>query len=285
MASREGVTSLRTVGGDRAKHHLTHSPTPSMWFECFAQECIRRMGQDLRQDWAILLPAAHALMNILEDEWDSPVDGKQREQLASIGAYSLIAFCGSFRGPEVFLTDLHGLRKYLHEGRTTPRDRVVIPLLGRFKGELNARYHLPPLAAVTNSGLEVKKWMERLVNVREGEGRLNGPAFCDCFGRIARSQDYDLAIMERLQVVQANQLGVIPPDVEIFEHFGISRSFRRGSTSTARTRGVDDKVVELINRWQKFESAWGKRPVLAMHEHYSNIAILIPELVNYSKAL
>ena len=91
--------------------------------------------------------------------------------------------------------------------------------------------------------------------------------------------------MERLQAIQSVNPGVIPPDVEVFEHFGISRSFRRGATSTARTRGVDDKIVDLINRWRKIENARGRRPALVMHEHYSDIAILIPELVKFSKAL
>ena len=65
MASREGVTSLQTVGGDRAKHHLTHSPTQSLWFERFAQGCVRRMGQDVQQDWAIPLSAMLGLFQIL----------------------------------------------------------------------------------------------------------------------------------------------------------------------------------------------------------------------------
>ncbi len=285
MASVEGVSSLRTVGGDRAKHHLTQSPTQSQWFERFAQGCVRRMGQDVRQDWAIPLPAMHGLINSLEDEWNHPQDSCHKELVTSIGAYSLIAFCGSFRGPEVFLMDLLGLRKYLQEGDALGRDHVIIPLLGRFKGELHARYHLSPLAATTESGLEVAKWVRRLVTLREEEGRMNGPAFCDRYGRIARSRDYEVALMERLQMVQNSNPGIIPPDVEIFENFGISRSFRRGATSTARTRGVDDKYVELINRWRKFESARGRRPALAMHEHYSDIAILIPELVKFSKAL
>jgi hypothetical protein len=69
MASTQGATSLRTVGGDRAKHHLTFSPTQSVWFERFAQGCIRRMGQDVRQDWAIPLAAMHGLMAILEEEF------------------------------------------------------------------------------------------------------------------------------------------------------------------------------------------------------------------------
>jgi hypothetical protein len=243
------------------------------------------MGQDVRQDWAIPLPAMHGLMRVLDDEWLCATEHEHRERLTSIGAYSLIAFCGSFRGPEVFLTDLHGLRKYLSECNEQRRDHLVIPLLGRFKGELNSRYHLAPLVTVTNSGLDIKKWVEHLVQVREKEGRTPCPAFCDQLGKIASSSSYELAIMDRLHWVQGSSSAVIPPDIDVYEHFGISRSFRRGATSEARARGVSDKLVDLVNRWRKFENARGRRPALPMQEHYSDSAILIPELLKFSKAM
>ncbi len=69
MALCDGVSSLRTVGGDKVKHHLTYSSTQSKWFEIFSLGCVRRMGQDVRQDWAIPLPAMYGLINILEKEW------------------------------------------------------------------------------------------------------------------------------------------------------------------------------------------------------------------------
>ncbi len=115
MASEEGASCLRTVGGDKAKHQLTYSPTQSLWFERFSQGCIRRMDQEVRQDWAIPLPVMHGLMEVLEDEWLKSPDCVVREQVASLGAFAVIAFCGSFRGSEVFLTDLHGLRKLMEE--------------------------------------------------------------------------------------------------------------------------------------------------------------------------
>jgi hypothetical protein len=283
MASVEGATSLQTVGGDRVKHFLTQSPTQSTWFERFSAGCLRRMGQEVRQDWAIPLPAMHALIGILEQEWATATELKDRSLIASIGAYSLIAFCGSFRGNEVFLTDLHGLRKYCSE--LQGKDHVIVPLLRRFKGEMHARYHLAPLAAQTDSGLPVRRWIERLVQVREKEGRQHGPAFCDQTGEIAEAYEYESGLISRLLVAQENSPEAIGPEVNITEEFGISRSFRRGSTSTARVRGIDDKLVELINRWQKFEQARGRRPVLPMREHYSDIRILVPELIKYSQGL
>jgi len=283
MASIEGASSLRTVGGDRVKHFLTTSPTQSTWFERFSAGCLRRMGQEVRQDWAIPLPAMHSLVELLEKEWNGAADTRERSLIVSIATYSLIAFCGSFRGNKVFLTDLYGLRKYCYD--LQGKDHVIVPLLGRFKGELHTRYHLAPMAATTDPGLPLRKWIERLVMIREEEGKRQGPAFCDDAGGIAEAFAYESALVARLVAIQGKSPEVIGPEVDLPEEFGISRSFRRGSTSTARARGIDDKQVELINRWRKFEQARGRRPVLPMREHYSDIRILIPEMVKYSQGL
>jgi hypothetical protein len=258
MSSVPGAYSLRTVGGERAKLFLTASPTQSLWFEQFCTGCLQRMGQEVRQDWAIPLPVMHALMTHLDKEWETTQDADVRELVASIGAYSIVAFCGSFRGPEVFLVDLFGLRKYMQQ---QPKDVsvecVIVPLLGRFKGETGEKYHLTPLAAVTSSGLNVRLWLRRLIFVREVRGHLRRPAFSDAEGNIARSRTYELAIMDRLAAIQEADPDLIPKDLDIYEEFGISRSFRRGATSTARVRGVDDRQVDLVNRWRSFESARG----------------------------
>jgi hypothetical protein len=286
LSSAEGTSSLRTMGGDRIKHSLTRSPTQSTWFERFSQGCLRRMGQDVRQDWAITLPSMLELQALLDQEWKEPQSPEHQELVASLGAFSAIAFCASFRGCEAFMVDLRGLIKHQQDLlRMAKHDHVVIPLLGRFKGEMNSRYHLIPLASSTQSGLQVKLWVERLIEVRRQAGRVSGPAFCDKSGQPIQSTVYQEAFAERLHFIQGQKPGIIPLDVDVLESFGVSRSFRRGSTSTARTRGLDDKYVELINRWRKFENARGKRPTLPMKEHYSDIAILIPELIKYSQSL
>jgi len=283
LASLEGAGCLRATGGDRTKQFLNLSPTYSLWFGKFKQGCLRRMGQDVRQDWAITIEAMGALVHELEKEWAVATRWKDRHLVATAGAYALIAFGGSFRGNEVFLTDLFGLRKYL--GECQGKDFVVIPLLGRFKGEQHSRYHLQPLAAVTSSGLQIRVWVERLVAVMDEGGRRQGPAFGDASGQVMSARVLEGALMERLQVVKDKRPGVIPADVDCYEDFGISRSFRRGATSSARARGVSEKLIDLVNRWRKFEGAKGRRPAMAMQDHYSDIEILIPELVKFSGSL
>jgi hypothetical protein len=178
MASVAGVTSLRTIGGERVKQQLAWK----IWSKHFAQGCVRRIGQDVRLNCSI--PLAALLMSALEDEYQLTIkarDNKYRSLVASIGAFSLIAYCGSFQGPEVFLVDLHGLGKFLYEDSHRERDHVIIPLLERFNGELNSRYHLAPIAASAwmDSGLEICMWVERLIKVGEEEGHFRGPAFCN----------------------------------------------------------------------------------------------------------
>jgi len=68
MTSLEGALSLHSFGGDRAKHFLTANPMKSLFFQCFSQGCVWRMGQEVHQDWAITLPVM------------------QQERVASIGA-------------------------------------------------------------------------------------------------------------------------------------------------------------------------------------------------------
>lgn len=283
LASLEGSSSMRAVGGDKPKHYMNWSPTYSVWFGRFKLGCLRRMGQDVRQDWAITLSAMSALMRDMEREWQSAQSVGRKHLVASAGAYAVIAFCGSFRGNEVFLTDLHGLRKYLLE--LSDKDFVLIPLLGRFKGEQHARYHLQPLAAVTSSGLQVREWLTRLVETKGSMQQFHGPAFGDAAGNVMSARLIEGFLMDRLQSVKERQPGTIPPDIDCYEDFGISRSFRRGSTSTARARGVGEKLIDLINRWRKFEGAKGRRPAMGMQDHYSDIEILIPELVKFSRAL
>ena len=94
-----------------------------------------------------------------------------------------------------------------------------------------------------------------------------------------------MELMELLHGIKESQPGLIPSDLDIYEDFGISRSFRRGATSTARTRGVDNKYVNLINWWRIFEESKGRRPTLSMQDHYSDIQILLLDLMKFSLAL
>jgi hypothetical protein len=136
------------------------------------------MGQIVRQDRALSLEVLHQLMENLDLEW-TEAEPSTRHQIASLGAFSLIAFCGSFRGPEMFLVDLFGLSKYGREDLKTSggKEYVIVPLLGQFKNELGDQYHLTPLVAETSSGLKIRLWIRRFLDACAMEGRTRGQAF------------------------------------------------------------------------------------------------------------
>jgi hypothetical protein len=109
--------------------------------------------------------------------------------------------------------------------------------------------------------------------------RFNGPAFGDNQGKILSSSIIEMALIHKLQILKDINPGLIPAGVEIYEDFGISRSFWCGATSTAHVRGVKDKHVDMINRWRTFKNALGKRPTLSMHDHYSDIEELKTSII------
>jgi hypothetical protein len=226
MTSVLGQDSLRLVGGDRAKQHLCNCPTNTLWFERFSKGSLSRMGQVVRQDRAISLELMHALCSVLEQEWARAPELRHKTQIACLGAYCVIAFCGSFRGNEVFMTDLHGLIKYGSDNLLVAgKEYVMIPLLGRFKNEVGDQYHLTPLIAVTKSGLQVKVWVHRLIEVRQAGGHVHSPAFADPRTGVVPVDWYESEILDRIQHIQSRRPDLIPADVQVLEEFGLSRSF------------------------------------------------------------
>jgi hypothetical protein len=153
---------------------MNHSPTYLLWFGRFKQGCLWRIGQDVWQDWSITLPAMNELMDLLEGEWYTAQNQSMKAMPVVAGPLAVTAFCGSFRGNKVFLVHLFGLNTYLMQ--LEGRDYIVVPLLGRFKGALHARYHLQPLVAKTDPGLNVRVWVECLASVKHESRQENGPA-------------------------------------------------------------------------------------------------------------
>lgn len=62
---------MMTLGRDSAKSFLSTCPTHSLWFERFARGCLKRMGQEVRQDLALSSKVIRELLEILEKEWQT----------------------------------------------------------------------------------------------------------------------------------------------------------------------------------------------------------------------
>jgi len=129
------------------------------------------MGQVIKQDLVISIQVMLAYLAELELDWQM-ADSHKQQTLAFIGAFACIAYGDSFRGNEVFLVDLWGLLKYAQVPLEENSMRYMIaPLLGRFKSKEGERYHLTPLAYVTDSGIRIGIWLERLIKVKRWHGQ------------------------------------------------------------------------------------------------------------------
>jgi hypothetical protein len=95
-----------------------------------------------------------------------------------LGVYSVLTYLVSLRGSEGFLLELGGLR--LHQLDTKKElNYFLIPLLGKVKGEHHDRCHLLPCTLLTDSGIQPYQWVKMLIEVKQRQGLVSGPAISD----------------------------------------------------------------------------------------------------------
>ena len=109
-----------------------------------------------------------------------------------------------FRENEWFNANLGGARKHHDQRRNHPKgSHCVLPLWGCFKGEEGKRHHFLVMVEVTASGLEPRKWLDRIVARQKAQGLIWGPLFVDHEGRKVESELCNGIIIEVLKDCQA----------------------------------------------------------------------------------
>ncbi len=249
------------------------------------------MGFIIKQNKAISIEVMLALIAQFKQEILGAVVGSwERHKLCMALCYSVICFHASLRGSEGLQVDWHTLMDHMEKGRVqegmTPA-HIIIPVKGRFKGEKGERCHLLPLADISRSGVNIRKCVELLVASRR-EGRVNALwAFAGREGRKLEFGKMNEMILDQLEEIQTRDTEDVLKlkEVNIREEYSINRSFRRGSATHAQNCKVPSNVIEVQNRWRKFERAKGSRPKVKMIETYADVEQLIPTLVQYSAML
>jgi ribosomal protein S10 len=277
----EGQEAM-VLAKDVRKMTVTKCPTYGEFFERFMRGMHKRMGEITRPDRAISLDIMLELQRMLEMEW---LNHDNDLAVAMEASFYLVAFCCALRGEEVPLADLHGTLKYWEEGEVGNIKHVVIPLLGRFKGETGESYHLLCAAAVTDHGLEPRKWIGRLIQLLQNSGVRNGPLFRSPQGQRLRANHFEPNFISRLEYIQEMKSELIVSNVDVGEEYGVSRSFRRGATSEAVNNGVKPDVIDANNRWRKMNQAGASRPALNMREHYTDVRLTLKHRLIFSQAL
>ena len=92
------------------------------------------------------------------------VNVRRKRDIVVVGGVLAVLVGGALRGGEVLLMKASGLVKRRLHGRDHPdHPHVVISLMGRFKNKTGETNLLLMLALVTQSGIEIRKWVEQLI--------------------------------------------------------------------------------------------------------------------------
>ena len=285
-ASAEHQTGMAVMAQGTTKTYVTDCPTYGFWFSRFMRGVHKRMGEEVRSDYALSIQVFHMILGNLNTRWLEASAIPRRKEIVEIAFFLVTTFCLGLRGEEVVKLDISGFNTYFDSGETHPEHpHVMIPLQGRFKGETGERWHLLPIAWRTRSGIEVGVWAGRMRDSLRERHRFHGFAFANNWGKQAKAAAYEPRFFEQLNYVRARHPALFPPDVNIEDDYGISRSGRRGSSTEAANQDVPADIIELICRWRKVERAQGRAPNLGMREHYMEVSQALEAYLKYSRPL
>jgi hypothetical protein len=280
------------IARDVTKLFMTTCATHGEWFERFQKGLHERMGDKTKQDLGISIELMHALMDRYEARWIASGQDRRNQQNTLFPAvFCIVAFCCALRGEEVPMMSLGGIVQHLEEAVNHSTPHVVIALVGRFKNETSEQNHLMPVVMETQTGLQPGKWIIRMVEWYREIGISTGWVFRK--GEIARGStgakgrqsDVENDILTEIANIQSETNNIVGSNVDVFDEYGMSRSFRRGSDTHAINQKVDTADIERNNRWRSVENAKAKQPKLRMIHHYTEVSLSLPALLRYSKAL
>jgi len=221
------------IAKDTTKIFVTNNPGFSLWFERFIRGMYSRMGDQAKPDYPVTGEQMRHLMNRVELDYQECGSEDRRRYIARAGFFFMSAFLGSLRGEEVPRLVRHYFIELNQE--SLQRSRVkhcVLPLYARFKGDKNLpRCYLFRVAAFTRTGLNMETWVSRVIQFEKKSKTIF--LFSDVGGKKETGSNYQSYFLDKMKAIQEQGKGVIPRQVNVFDDYGISRSFRRGSTTVA----------------------------------------------------
>ena len=266
--SKKALDKTWVLKSERSNSFFTQCSTRSEFFKRFKEGLRSRMGRDVKGDVAMDYHIVHAILKHLEEEmFDDAASFERKRWIAMAGAYYTISFTLALRGNEALMLDLAELRKNINVGMDEDPAHVMIPLLGKFKGEDFKRHHFLLAPLKTDSGFQPRKWLEWLIGSRASQGIFRGPAFSNTEGFVLYQQPFNIELREQLEWAKEEHPSLFPEDLDL-DRIRCSRSFRKGSTSRAQDLGLAESVIDANNRWRAYERSKGATPQLTLRDHY-----------------
>ena len=198
----------------------------------------------------------------------------------------ITGFFAALRGEEIVRADLGAIRKYWNEAVTWKgEEHIPLMLAGCFKCKTGEKLFCQPLAAVTKSGVDIRLWFHRSIDMNEKMGLTHGPLFRNAKGKRSSTAKLDILLHGILERVQKKWTNIIPDSVKVKEEFSVYRSLRRGATAEAQNVQVPSSVIEANNRRRKHARSCGLTPGMSTMECYTDDKGSVPSLIGFSGSM
>ena len=284
QASAFGLTDA--IGSyERSRVWISNVETHSFWFSRFMTGLHKRVGEVVKSDWPVPIEVMKYVDRVLNKAWNLETDPDARKRIAEMGAWYIMGFCVGLRGEEMLLIELAGTAASLRFLNQEEDAHFIIRLKGRTKGSLIAGkgFEIPCIGTTEVSRLKPGRWVRRLVEVVQSEGRTTGKLFQRQL-TVPRLLEFEEDWFDVLVSVQTNT-DLIDADIDLREKAGIYRSLRRGVTSHAINMQVNPTLVKAVNRWRNEIKGNGRKGTYEMIDHYAELGTLKPTFLRYSKVL
>jgi hypothetical protein len=278
-------TCQTVLGLDQKKQYLSTSHTFGKWFSRFMRGAHLRMGMVRHQNEALTPPLVLGVCAVEEDAWRQSPSKVDRKMIEDTICFILITFGAGLRGEEVPLVLLEGLLIFWMDTRAGPEHYMMITLKGRFKGEVDSRWHVVPISNQTRSNIPFRFWMERIVYRRvKFEGRKRGWLFESKPDVQAKFGSYNALFCSLIAEARDKDIRLVLAAVEATD-FSLWQSPRRGAVLKMTNGGVATQVIKLVNRWRKKEAAKGSEPGLPRRKVYTQVRNTLLTMLEYYREL
>ncbi len=119
------------------------------------------------------------------------------------------------------------------------------------------------------------KWIRHALDEHEHLGVVQGYLFRGPDGSRLPMSHFEPLFFDRLDQVKLIRPDLIPPQTDVSQEYGISRSFTRGATSEVTNKGVPNEVIEINGRWRKSHTSGSQRARVSIREHYTDVCLTL----------
>ena len=257
----------------------------SLFFKRFMDGLRCRMGQVVKPNLALSIPLLLDLVNKIKYRLLCSQYEDDKHIISSVLTYITTSYIISLRGPEGFLLDLRGL----NENWNSSNNYIVVSLIGRLKGERHDLTHLVPCVKVTSSGINFYEILKNHIFIKAQLNFTSGPAISDMNGRLLSAKIVDDVLHEELTNIFHDKPNLFPPKIDTAEkipfNYQCFRTFRRTSTTRATEMKVSETDVNIVNRWKLRSDDKSKKPKSGMHQHYTELSLLVGPFLRYTKKM